>query len=348
MRRAALFVLAGVAVFAVAGVAAAQGTPTAPQNATLKRAVQAADNLNLPQAITLANQALAQHLNAGDQERAYALLGDAYSNQPDGFDKAMNAFRQVLLINPERTLDPNRTATKTLVAFNMALSTMLLVRGVTVDSSSFVVGQGAVPIRFTVTSPARVHVKAVSGKTTVNIDSSIANGTVSVRWSGTLPNGDPVPAGDYTIVVDAGAEQNSFSAAQRVHLSAGNVDTVAHLTVLPGYSPLPVTEIPPRSWRPLGVAFLYAGIAGAGTLALENGQLGTANRRELGLIAGGVVVTGVVMMLKQPAPVPAQGNILYNKLLDEQLVRRNADIAQQNIALRRQVRLTVTPIPAGK
>src|SRR5689334_22880538 len=118
MRRAALFVLAGLSA---ARIAAAQGGSPQPQNATLKRAVQAADNLNLPQAIALANQALAQHLNAGDQERAYALLGDAYSNQPDGFDKAMNAFKQVLLINPERTLDPNRTATKTLVAFNMAL-----------------------------------------------------------------------------------------------------------------------------------------------------------------------------------------------------------------------------------
>jgi hypothetical protein len=345
MRRAALFVLAGLAA---AGTAAAQGTAPAPQNATLKRAVQAADNLNLPQAISLANQALGQRLSASDQERAYALLGDAYSNQPDGFDKAMNAFRQVLLINPERALDPNRTATKTLVAFNMALSTMLLVRGVQVDSSSFVVGQGAVPIHFTVTSPARVHVKAVSARTTVNIDSAIGNGTVNFRWSGTLPNGDPVPAGDYTIVVDAAAEQNTFSVAQRVHLAAGNVDTLAHLTSMPGYSPLPVTEIPPRSWRPLGVAFLYAGVAGAGTLALENSQLGSANRRELSLVAAGVLVTGVVMMLKKPTPVPAQGNILYNRLLDEQLVRRNNEIAQQNVALRRQVRLTVTPIPAAK
>ena len=345
MRRAALFVLAGLMA---GGVAAAQGAGGAPQNATLRRAVQAADNLNLPQAITLANQALAQHLNAADQERAYALLGDAYSNQPDGFDKAMNAFKQVLLINPERVLDPNRTPTKTLVAFNMALSTMLLVRGVTVDSSSFVVGQGAVPIHFTVTSPARVHVRAVSAKTTVNIDSSIANGTVNVRWSGTLPNGDPVPAGDYTIVVDAAAEQNTFSAGQRVHLVAGTVDTLPHLTSVPGYSKLPDTEVPPRSWRPLGVAFLYAGVASAGTLALENSQLGTANRRELSLVAVGVLATGVVMMLKKPSAVPAQGNILYNRLLDEQLVRRNADIAQQNVALRRQVRLTVTPIPAGR
>lgn len=342
MRRAAFIVLAGLVA---ARMGAAQGTP---QNATLRRAVQAYDNLNLPQAVTLANQALAQRLNGADQERAYTLLGEAYSNQSDGFDKAINAFRQVLLINPERTLDPDRTPTKTLVAFNMALSTMLLVRGVTVDSASFVVGQGAVPIHFTVTSPARVHVKAVSGRTSVNIDSTIGNGTVNFRWSGTLPNGDPVPAGDYTIVVDAVAQQNTFSAAQRVHVVAGSVDTVAHLTALPGYAKLPDTEIPPRSWRPLGVSFLYAGIAGAGTLALENSQLGSANRRELSLVAAGVLVTGVVMMLKKPAPVPAQGNILYNRLLDEQLVRRNADIVQRNVALRRQVRLTVTPIPAAK
>jgi len=343
MRRAALIVLAALAG---PGALAAQGAGA--QNATLKRAVQAFDNLDLPHAIALAQQALGQHLSAGDQERAYALLGGAYSNQPDGFDKAMNAFRQVLLIDPERTLDPNRTPTKTLVAFNMALSTMLLVRGLAVDSASFVAGQGAVPIRFTVTSPARVRVRAVSGKTTVAIDSSVQNGTVSLRWNATLPNGDPVPPGDYTVVVDASAEQNSFSAAQRVHVAAGSVDTVAHLTALPGYAPLPVTEIPPRSWRPFGVSFLYAGIAGAGTLALENSQLGTGTRRELYVVAGGALVTGLVMMLKKPAPVPAQGNILYNRLLDEQLLRRNADIAQQNVALRRQVRLTVTPIPAAK
>ena len=342
MRRAALIVLAGLAAASLS----AQGT--GPQNATLKRAVQAFDNLNLPQAISLAQQALSQHLSAGDQERAYALLGGAYSNSPDGFDKAMNAFRQVLLINPERTLDPNRTPTQTLVAFNMALSTMLLVRGLSADSSAFVVGQGAVPIHFTVTSPARVRVRAVSGKTTVAIDSSVQNGAVSLRWPATLPNGDPVPAGDYTIVVDASAEQNSFSSAVRMHVAAGNVDTLAHLTALPGYAPLPVTEIPPRSWRPFGVSFLYAGIAAAGTLALENSQLGTPTRRELYVVAGGALVTGVVMMLRKPAPVPAQGNILYNRLLDEQLVRRNADIAQQNVAIRRQVRLTVTPIPAAK
>ncbi len=339
-------VILSLAVSAAAAPLAAQGT--APQNPTLRRAVQAFDNLNLPQAISLAQQALGQRLGPGDQEQAYTLLGSAYANQPDGFDKAMNSFKQVLLINSERVLDPSRTPTKTLVAFNMALSTMLLVRGLQVDSSSFVVGQGAVPIHFTVTSPAHVRVRAVSTKASVTIDSTIENGTVNIRWPATLANGDPLPAGDYTVVVDVTAEQNSFSSSQRVHLVAGAVDTLAHLTSVPGYSKLPDTEVPPRSWRPLGVAFLYAGIAGAGTLALENSQLGSANRRELSLVAVGVLATGVVMMLKKPSPVPAQGNILYTRLLDEQLIRRNSDIATQNIALRRQVRLTVTPIPAGK
>ena len=341
MRRQALL------LFCATLIAASATAQAAPQNATLKKAVQAYDNLNLPQAITLAQQAIAQRLSAGDQERAYTILGSAYSNQPDGFDKAINAFKQVLLINPERTLDPNRTPTRTLVAFNMALSTILLVRELKVDSSSFVVGSGAVPIRFTVTSPARVRVRAVSGKTSLLIDSIIANGTVNLRWSAVLPSGDPAPAGDYTIVVDANAEQNSFSAAQRVHVAAGAVDTLAHLLSMPGYSLLPETEIPPRSWRPFGIAVLYGGIAAAGTLALENGQLGSANRRELGLVGMGALVTGFVMMLKKPSPVPAQGNILYNRLLGEQLTRRNADIGQQNVALRRQVRLTVTPIVEG-
>ncbi|HEY6807654.1 MAG TPA: hypothetical protein VI160_02610, partial [Gemmatimonadales bacterium] len=121
-----------LALLLCAAVSAAAQTP---QNATLKRAVQAYDNLDLANAITLAHQALGQRLVASDQDRAYSLLGFAYSNTADGFDKAIDAFKQVLLITPERTLDPNRTPTKTLVAFNMALSTMLLVRGLAVDSA---------------------------------------------------------------------------------------------------------------------------------------------------------------------------------------------------------------------
>ena len=59
------------------------------------------------------------------------------------------------------------------------------------------------------------------------------------------------------------------------------------------------------------------------------------------------LVTGFVMTLKKPAPRPALGNIQYNKLLREQLARRNAEIAQQNTQLRRQVQITVVPIARG-
>jgi hypothetical protein len=53
------------------------------------------------------------------------------------------------------------------------------------------------------------------------------------------------------------------------------------------------------------------------------------------------------MMLKKPAPRPATANIQFNRLLKEQLARRNAEIAQQNAVLRRQVQITVVPIPRG-
>jgi hypothetical protein len=98
----------------------------------------------------------------------------------------------------------------------------------------------------------------------------------------------------------------------------------------------------------MGLAFLYTGIAGAGTLAMENSALGTGSRRELGVISAGALITGFIMTtLKKPAPQPAQGNILYNRLLREQLVRRNNEIAQDNVKRRQQVELTIVPLPKG-
>jgi hypothetical protein len=157
-----------------------------------------------------------------------------------------------------------------------------------------------------------------------------------------------VAAGRWSIVVEAfGAGQSSFSASQEVTVAVGAVDTVAHLTALPGYTEMPETEIPPQSGRPLGIALLYTGAAGAGALALNNGDLGTTTGREIGVAAAAALITGFVMTLKKPAPRPALGNIQYNKLLREQLARRNADITQQNAQLRRQVQITVVPIVRG-
>ncbi len=315
------------------------------QNATLRRAQQAFDNLDYRQALTAAQASLRERLTGFERARAYELLGFTYSGM-DSILKAVDAFKQVVLIEPERDLDPNRTSPKALSAFQVALTQILVVRQLRVDSVNFVGGQGAVGIRYTVTQPSRV-VTRVSGGTlgTVRIDSTVANGQVNIRWPARMPSGDPVPAGTYNVVVEATVGQNSFSTSQPIRITHGAVDTLPHLTSLPGYTYLPETEVPPKSWRPMGLALVYSGIALAGTSALSHGDLGSSSMREGGIISGGILLAGFVMTLKKPAPQPAQGNILYNSLLREQIARRNTEIAQENTRRRQQVALSVVPLP---
>lgn len=318
------------------------------QNATLRRAQQAFDNLDYRQALSAAQASLRERLTGFERARAYEILGFTYSGM-DSILRAVDAFKQVVLLEPERQLDPNRTSPKALSAFQVALTQVLVVRQLVVDSVTFVGGQGAVPIRYTVTQPARVVTRIIGGSTSARIDSTVATGQVNIRWPARTASGDPLPAGNYTVVVDAAVGQNSFSTSQPIRISHGAVDTLAHLTELPGYTYLPETEVPPKSWKPMGLALVYTGIALAGTSALSNGKLGTASLREGGAIGGGIVLAGFVMTLRKPAPQPARGNILYNQLLREQISRRNTEIAQENTRRRQQVALTIAPVarPGG-
>jgi hypothetical protein len=315
------------------------------QNATLRRAQQAFENLDYRQALTAAQASLRERLTGFERARAYELLGFTYSGL-DSILKAVDAFKQVVLIEPERELDPNRTSPKALSAFQVALTQILVIRQLRVDSVNFIGGQGAIGIRYTVTQPSRV-VTRVSGGTlgSMRIDSTVANGQVNIRWPARMPSGDPVPAGTYNVVVEATVGQNSFSTSQPIRITHGAVDTLPHLTSLPGYTYLPETEVPPKSWRPMGLALVYSGIALAGTSALSHGDLGSASMREGGAISGGIVLAGFIMTLKKPAPQPARGNILYNSLLREQIARRNTEIAQENTRRRQQVALSVVPLP---
>ena len=315
------------------------------QNTTLRRAQQAFDNLDYRQALTIAQASLHERLTGFERARAYELLGFTYSGM-DSILKAVDAFKQVVLIEPERDLDPNRTSPKALSAFQVALTQILVVRQLRVDSVNFIGGEGAVGIRYTVTQPSRVVTRVTGGTTgSMRIDSTVANGQVNLRWPARMPSGDPVPAGNYNVVVEATVGQNSFSTSQPIRITHGVVDTLAHLTSLPGYTYLPETEVPPKSWRPMGLALVYSGIALAGTSALSQGDLGSASMREGGVIGGGIVLAGFIMTLKKPAPQPARGNILYNSLLREQIARRNTEIAQENTRRRQQVALSVVPLP---
>src|SRR5690349_3958063 len=154
------------------------------QNATLRRAQQAYDNLEYRQVLTLAQAALRERLTGPERARAYELLGFTFGAM-DSILKAVDAFKQVVLIDPERQLDPNRVSPKAYSAFDVALRQVLLVRQLRVDSTSFVGGQGpgggAVPIRFMVTQPARVVVRAFGGPSTFEIDSGAWNGQVNLR-----------------------------------------------------------------------------------------------------------------------------------------------------------------------
>jgi len=336
-RFGALALLAGLA-------APALGSAQAIQNATLRRAQQANDNLEYRQVLSLARAALRERLTGPERARAYELLGFTYGAM-DSILKAVDAFKQVVLIDPERQLDPNRVSPKAYSAFDVALRQVLLVRQLRIDSTSFVGGQGAAPIRFMVTQPARVVTRVIGAEGSFLIDSGAWNGQVNLRWPARLPNGDPVPAGSYTLVVEARLGQNASSASQPIRLSHGNVDTVPHLTSLPGYQYLPETEVPPQSWRPLGLAFLYTGGALIGTVGLESSSLGAGSKREIAVVGGAALVTGFVMTLRRPAPRPAAANILYNRLLRDQIVRRNQEIAKENVVRRQQVQLTLAPLP---
>jgi hypothetical protein len=333
--------LAGAALLAPA--AAAQAAPAPVQNLNLRRAVQAYGSADFTQTLTFARQALRERLTAPDRARAYELLGFVFgaTSQPDS---CIAAFREMILLDPDREL--GRVSGRINGYFQAALSQVLVVRQPQVEAVRFVAGQGFVPIRYIVTSSARVRTVATGGETTVLIDSSVTSGLVNLRWPAQLPDGSPVPPGDYTVQIEArGAGQSLFAAARRVRIAHGRVDTLPHVTALPGYDSLPATEIPPKNWRPLGLAFLYTGAATGAALAL-GGDL-EVKPDALVLVGAGALLTGFIASLTRPAPQPARANLLYNQLLREQLGRRNAEIARENAARRQAVQITVTPLAAS-
>src|SRR3989441_5943436 len=201
----------------------ASGVAQALPNATLRRAQQAYDNLEYRQVLSLARAALRERLTGPERARAYELLGFTYGAM-DSILKAVDAFKQVVVIDPERQLDPNRISPKAYSAFDVALRQVLLVRQLRVDSTSFVGGRGAVPIRFTVTQPARVVTRAIGTGGSYVIDSGAWNGQVNLSWPARLANRDPVPAGSYTGGGGARLAQNAFSASQPIRVSHGSVD----------------------------------------------------------------------------------------------------------------------------
>src|SRR5438309_2233716 len=129
-----------VAVMALGGVATLRAQTI--QNPTLRRAQQAFDNLDYRQALSAGQAALRERLTGFERARDYELLGFTYSGM-DSILKAVDAFKQVVLLEPERTLDPNRTSPKALSAFQVALTQVLVVRQLVVYTGIALAGTSA-------------------------------------------------------------------------------------------------------------------------------------------------------------------------------------------------------------
>ncbi|UCG85093.1 MAG: hypothetical protein JSW71_14270 [Gemmatimonadota bacterium] len=310
-------------------------------NVTVRLAQQAYEELDFPRAVTLAQQALQQRLTWDDQVAMHELLGLTYGAL-DSTRQAVDHFRQLIFLDPDREPDVDVVSPRITSLYASALGQVLVVRRLRVDSTSFVAGQGGLTVQFQLSRPARAIGRVVGAEYEMVLDSQLVAGTGRFEWRATTDSGEPVPAGDYQVIVTAVEAGNEFSAPVEVTVSRAPVDTLEHLTSLPGYSELPESEIPPRDWKPLGVSVLYAGLVSGAAIALENSALGESEREVLG-VSVLAVVTGLVMSIKKPDPRPVPANIRYNQLLRDNLARRNADIAQENALRRRQVRLTIAP-----
>ena len=318
----------------------------AQENAALVRARQAYENLDYQAAIQLAKRALSQQLASDELVETYEMLGFMYAALGSQ-EEAVESFRNLIMLDPDREPDQQRVSPSIIQMYATALGQVLVVRKVGVDSVSFVQGNGRVPLRFDVSQPAAVRVRAVGNGLDLLIDSLSAAGAAGVFWSPVLEDGTPVPAGRYQLVVEAFARPEQYASQVLVEVRHGTVDTLEHVSSLPGYDFQDEIEFPGRNWRPLGLAALYTAVASAASLALENSELGSPPRKEIGGVGAAVLLTGFIMSIKKPDARAVPANIRSNELLREQIAQRNADIAQQNAIRRRQVELTVVPVTGG-
>ena len=334
MMRTSMLVVLGMMV------ASAAQTQTNP---TLQAAQAAYDDLDFELAVRTAQQALNGSLSASEQATAYELLAFSYGAL-DSTRRAVEAFRELIFLNPNREPDVNRVSPRITSLYASALGQVLVVRRVSVDSSSFIVGQGVVPINYSVSRPSRVVTRVVGQGFNAVIDSQLVAGTGGLRWTATDANGDPVPAGGYQVLVTAIEGVNEFAVSLEIDIQHGTVDTVSHLTSLPGYDKLAEMESPPRDWKPLGISVLYAGLSTGAAYALANPDLGDNWRGGAMAVSLAAVTTGFIMSVKKPEPRPVDANIRYNQLLDQQLAQQNLQIGLDNEQRRRQVRLTVVQV----
>jgi hypothetical protein len=320
--------------------------PLAAQDTSLvARARAAYDTLDYAGAIAAARQALQGPLRESDRVTAYEVLGYSYGAL-DSTRAAVEAFKALIFLAPDLEPDVERVSPRITSLYASALGQVLVVRHVALDSSTFVAGQGTARLHYYVSRAALTTTRVVGAGVDLAVDTQTVNGATQVPWPVQGRDGTPLPPGDYDLVVTAreGERSEYASAPLRIRVEHGRVDTMPLLTSLPGYERQPEMVSPPRDWRPVALAVLYAGIGSAAVLAVDGGKLGTGPRTALISVSGGAALAGLALSLRRPDPRPSPTNILYNRLLGELLERRNAEIGRENENRRLQVLVTVGPV----
>lgn len=321
---------------------------SAQQNEVVRQAQAAYEELDYEGAIVAARSALEGALNRDDQVTAWELLGFAYG-AIDSTRQAVDAFQQLIFLDPDREPDVERVSPRITSLYAFALGQVLVVRRLHVDSATFIAGQGAAALRFEVSRAARTRTRVLGPGVDFVVDSqTVAGGAPTrVQWTMMGPGGQPLPPGEYRLITTAyEGTQNEFSSPPyAVHLTHSARDTLAFLDSLPGYQQQPEMVSPPRDYRPLLLSVLYTGIGAGAFLAFEKDELGSGPRTALVSVSSAALAAGLAMSLRKPEPRPSQTNILYNQLLRELLSRQNAEIARENAVRRSQILLTVRPAP---
>ncbi|MBP7550286.1 MAG: hypothetical protein KA761_08360 [Gemmatimonadaceae bacterium] len=333
-------VAGSLSLFALSALSA----PLRAQDSTLvARAESAYVALDFSEALALARRATTSRLAQGQMARAYEVLAFSYAAL-DSTRQAVEAFRELIFLAPDREPSVERVSPRITSLYASALGQVLVVRGLDLDSSSFVGGQGAVPVRFAISRPASVLARLVGGGLDIVVDSQLAAGSSGFRWEALQRDGTPVPAGRYRILLTAREGASEFTAETTIDVRHAPVDTLPHLTSLPGYTNLPRTEVPPRDWKPFGLSALYTGLTTGAAFALSNGDLGNKWSTPALAVSLTSLTTGLVMALRKPDEREVPANIRYNDLLATQIAQRNVQLAAENATRRRQTALTIMPV----
>lgn len=326
-------------LLAAAALLCAATALTGQENARVAEARRAFDELDYTQAAVLAQAALEGDLSNADRVLAYEVLGYAYGILEEA-DRAVAMLSQMILLDPEREPDPQALPPRLVGLYNQAFGQVLVVRGLLVDSTSFVAGDGRVTLHYEVSRPASTQLRVVGNGVDVVIDSALANpGSGRFDWSARV-DGEAIPEGSYQLIVTAREGRNEYQGLVGFAVAHSPVDTLPLLTRLDGFDKLAESEQPPRNWQPLGVATLLTGAVGGAALALNNSAFDGA-RLELGVSALLGLGTGLFLSLRRPDPRPVPAAIRYNELVDRTLADRNTAIALENQERRRRVRLTI-------